>query len=117
MTSRRSPEGGFSTVATLGLVSALIGFTALVLAVGVLRVARHRAEAAADLAALAAAHHALEGEVRACAAAARTAGAQHAAVDRCILDGLDAVVVVSLPLPGRLEPFGPVRGRARAGSR
>jgi secretion/DNA translocation related TadE-like protein len=114
---RPSTDDGFTTVVTLGLLTALIGFTTLVLAVGVLRLARHRAETAADLAALAAAQHAFEGEARACVAAVATARVQQAVVDRCSLDGLNAVVVVSLPLPGPLSRFGPLHGRARAGQR
>jgi len=115
-TRGRSDEG-FTTVAALGLVLALGAVTVLVVTVGVLQVLRHRAESAADLAALAAARHAWEGPSAACSAARTTAAAQGAALDGCVLDGLDAVVRVSLPLPGRLRPFGPLRSQARAGAR
>jgi secretion/DNA translocation related TadE-like protein len=108
-------EEGFTTVASLGLVAVLGLFTTMVLAVGVLQVQRHRAESAADLAALAAAQHVLEGPAVACAHARRAAAGQGAALDRCQLEGLDALVQVSVPLPGRLRPFGPLRSRARAG--
>lgn len=114
---RDQSDSGFATVTALGLVAALAAFTALVVTVGVLQVVRHRAESAADLAALAAARHALEGPEVACAAARRTASAQGATVDRCRIEGVEAVVAVRTPLPGRLAPFGPLRAQARAGAR
>jgi secretion/DNA translocation related TadE-like protein len=75
------------------------------------------AEAVADVAALAAARHAREGQLLACWTARRLAGSQGARVESCRLDGLDAVVVVQVRPPGRAGSFGVVRGRARAGRR
>jgi secretion/DNA translocation related TadE-like protein len=117
MRGRARGEEGFTTVASLGLVAVLGLFTTMVLAVGVLQVQRHRAESAADLAALAAAQHVLEGPDVACARARTAAAAQGVSVDRCEVVGLEVVVHVSVPLPGRLRPFGPLRSRARAGRR
>lgn len=49
--------------------------------------ARHRAGSAADLAALAAADHWMDGRAKACALAARVARAQEATVVRCAVHG------------------------------
>lgn len=117
--TRRKARGddGFTTVASLGLLVVVVAATLVVLALGVVQVTRHRAEAAADLAALAAAHHALEGPEAACRAARQVVEAQRASLRDCTLDGLDAVVRVTVPLPGRLGPLGPVPAQARAGAR
>lgn len=75
-------------------------------------IARHRVEAAADLAALAGSTRALFGD--ACERAGVVAAANGARVDECSLDGLDVRVVVSAPVS--LGVFGgTVSGRARAG--
>ncbi|CAL9484130.1 Rv3654c family TadE-like protein [Streptomyces radiopugnans] len=79
----RSAERGSATV-----WAALCGLVLCTVAVGVLGlgqavVTRHRAGAAADAAALAAADHALRGAEEACAAARRVAAAQGARVVRC----------------------------------
>ncbi|MEU5428376.1 Rv3654c family TadE-like protein [Streptomyces olivoreticuli] len=60
---------------------------AVVLAMGQAIEARHRAGGAADLAVLAAADHALEGEQTACGLARRVAVAQHTRVVRCAVSG------------------------------
>jgi secretion/DNA translocation related TadE-like protein len=74
-------------------------------------VARHRAQAAADLAALAAAARLPSGAAAACARA--TAVARQMRVDgaRCGVDGLDVVVTVEV----RLSFAGAARAAARAG--
>ncbi|WP_410537404.1 Rv3654c family TadE-like protein [Streptomyces sp. KL2] len=79
----RPAERGSATVwaALCGLV--LCTVAAGVLALGQAVVTRHRAGAAADAAALAAADHALRGAEEACAAARRVAAAQRARVVRC----------------------------------
>ncbi|MGY1452291.1 Rv3654c family TadE-like protein [Streptomyces sp. SS8] len=79
----RSGERGSATV-----WAALCGLMLCTVAVGVLAlgqavVTRHRAGAAADAAALAAADHALRGAREACDAARRVAAAQRAKVVRC----------------------------------
>ena len=85
------------------------------MAVGGAVVARHRAQSAADLGALAAAQRALDGEVGACAAARGVVEAVGARLDRCVLQGGDAVVVAVVDLHGRTAALGPARGLARAG--
>ncbi len=76
---------------------------------------RHRAEAAADLGALAAATHAIDGDSVACAYAARIADGMAARLVSCRLTGWEALVEVNvtpaLTLPGASD----ARGRARAG--
>jgi secretion/DNA translocation related TadE-like protein len=75
----------------------LLMVVGLILQLGAVEAARHRAQTAADLAALAAADAAVTGTSAACAAAA--AVVRHAAparVTRCALDGWDAVVGVRL---------------------
>ncbi|MFG2760244.1 Rv3654c family TadE-like protein, partial [Streptomyces wuyuanensis] len=83
---------------------------AAVLAMGQVVVARHRAGAAADLAALAAADRALEGTGPACARAARVARAQGAEVVRCAVAGEIADVTAGTAL----GPYRP-ETRSRAG--
>nr|WP_308801035.1 Rv3654c family TadE-like protein [Streptomyces polyasparticus] len=83
-------------------------------------IARHRAGAAADLAALAAADHALRGQQDACAGASRVARAQGADVERCAVRGEIADVTVqarsgpmSSSVRSRAGPPGPAGGRVR----
>ncbi|MFD0367207.1 Rv3654c family TadE-like protein [Streptomyces sp. NPDC127114] len=81
-----------------------------VLALGQAVAARHRAGAAADLAALAAAGRTLWGEQDACAAAARVAAAQGATLVRCQVRDDIADVTTRVAHP----PWDP-QSRARAG--
>lgn len=72
-------------------------------------VARHRAQAAADLAALAAAEQLPAGAPVACARATAVARAMRVADTHCGVDGLDVVVTVRVPVA--------FVGMARAGAR
>lgn len=69
-------------------------------------VARHRAQAAADVAALAAAARLPEGAEAACAQASVIAKAMRVEVKACEVDELDVVVTIEA---------GPARAAARAG--
>jgi secretion/DNA translocation related TadE-like protein len=93
----------------MATASLFVVFAAL-LAMGQAVAARHRAGAAADLAALATADRALLGREAACGAAAEVAGAQDATVVRCAVNGEIADVTAK-------AGFGPYRPevRARAG--
>ncbi|MFN2538117.1 MAG: Rv3654c family TadE-like protein [Mycobacteriales bacterium] len=102
-------DGGFVTVAVLSLVGVLVAVAALLATLGTVAVARHRAAAAADLAALAGARHLLDGT--ACTAAARVAAAQSAVLENCRLDGAAVCVEVGV----RVGVLGTARARARAG--
>jgi secretion/DNA translocation related TadE-like protein len=96
----------------LTLAVAAIGLTAAVSA-------RHRAESAADLAALAGAAAVRDGG-DGCRAAARVATANRATVARCLVgDDLSITVVVAVPLPQPLRRWSAaddVRAEARAGA-
>jgi secretion/DNA translocation related TadE-like protein len=88
----------------VGLAVVLLGTVAAAVASAV--VARHRAQAAADLGALAGAAHAGRGEAAACARAAELVRANRARPVGCHLDGLDLVITAEV---------GPARAQARAG--
>jgi secretion/DNA translocation related TadE-like protein len=76
---------------------------------------RHRVEAAADLAALAAASHAGDGEMAACAHGARVAEGMSARLVSCRVSGWEARVELEVQPPLSLGAWGVARGRARAG--
>jgi len=110
-----SPDRGSATVWLIGL-TALIGLatTAGVVHGGAV-VARHRAEVAADLAALAGAVQVSVGEDGPCATAARIAGRNGGRLTACAVAGDDVEVVVTRRLTlGRLGSRTAI-ARARAG--
>jgi secretion/DNA translocation related TadE-like protein len=99
---------------TLCLVGILV-FLALVVAGAVALVDAHRrAQAAADLAALAGAG-ALQAGRDSCVAAADVAGRNHARLTGCVIDGDDVVVEVAVPAPRVLGSVPDLPARARAG--
>jgi secretion/DNA translocation related TadE-like protein len=100
----------------LALIGLLWSVATMAMTVGGVRAARHRAYAAADLAALAAASHASDGPRRACLLAARIARGSGGRLRQCVLhDRVSDVVVASalrhVPGLGVLD----VTARARAG--
>jgi secretion/DNA translocation related TadE-like protein len=83
--------------------------------VGSAVIARHRAQAAADLAAVAAAMHLADGTGTACVRASVVARAMRTAVTQCVVEDLDVLVTVETSVPlGRIA-VGPARATARAG--
>lgn len=106
----RVGDGGLATVWAAVTTATLCTVFAVVLALGQVVAARHRAGGAADLAALAAADRALEGEAEACRSAREVAGAQGAEVVRCVVQG----EVADVTAKARFGPYAPVV-RARAG--
>ena len=98
--------GGIATV--MVVVSGLLSFVAAV-------ATRHRAESAADLAALAAASWAVAGEEQACAQARWVAEQMGVVMRSCRLSGLDALVEVVVEPAGVLGEFGAAAAKARAG--
>jgi secretion/DNA translocation related TadE-like protein len=110
---RLADERGSATVWVLAFAGVLALVGAAVVLTGAAVVARHRATAAADLAALAGAGRAVVGERDPCAAVARVASANHASVDGCAIRS-DAVVEVRLHVDLRLGPLGVVEASARA---
>jgi len=113
---RGGRERGAGTVLVLGvvLVGLLVCSAGAVLGQAV--VARHRAAAAADLAALAAAD-VLVGRAAgdACGAAGRVAGRGGARLVSCRPAGEEVVVEVAVDVAGVLSGLGPARAAARAG--
>ncbi|OLR90254.1 hypothetical protein BJP25_01445 [Actinokineospora bangkokensis] len=82
---------------------------------GLVVVERHRAEASADLAALAGAVRAVEGERGACSAAGWVAGRMGVELTGCRVEGAVVAVDVLGRAPGVLGGFGRGRAAARAG--
>jgi secretion/DNA translocation related TadE-like protein len=115
LAGRRCPDRGSATIYALALI-ALVATIALGAAgVGGAMVARHRAMAAADLAALASADAAARGAADPCAAADRIASRNDVELIGCSTAGLVVDVVVGAPVGGVLG-FGVVAEmRARAG--
>lgn len=111
---RRRSDRGAATVLTSAVVGLLCFATLAACGVAGLVVAHRQAQAAADLAALAAAA-AIQSSADACAAAERTATGNGAALAGCDVRGEDAVVRVEVDVPGGLSRFGPVAASARAG--
>lgn len=101
----------FACVALVGLIAAALSIGQ----VGAAVVARHRAQAGADLAALAAAG-ALDGGVEAgCAAGEKVARRMGARISECRVDGWDATVTVARNVPMGLFGARTVHAIARAG--
>ncbi|MER6162359.1 Rv3654c family TadE-like protein [Streptomyces sp. NPDC001868] len=103
-------DRGSATVWAVGAIAALCAVFGAVLALGQAVVIRHQAEAAADLAALAAADHWMKGGEGACATAERVAGAQGGRLVRCEVEGEISDVTAA-------SGMGPLtaESRARAG--
>jgi secretion/DNA translocation related TadE-like protein len=95
------------------MMAVLLAFTVGGVYVGSAVIARHRAQAAADLAALAAAGRLVEGADAACAQASVVAQAMRTAVTQCVVEDLDVVVTVEAAVA--LGVWGPAGAAARAG--
>lgn len=108
-------ERGSATVAGAGLIMAVLALSMIGLQLGSAVVARHRAEAAADLAALASAAHAIAGREAACHSATRVAEWMSTTLTSCELHGWDTVVRVSARPSRLVERFGVANAAARAG--
>jgi len=116
-------DRGSATVWSVGAIAVLCVVFGVVLAMGQAAVARHRAAAGADMAALAAADHWAEGASGACDRADRVAAAQGTRLVRCAIVGetSDLTVISGRGLfsaevrsragpPGPPEPLGPAPG-------
>ncbi|WNM36384.1 flp pilus-assembly TadE/G-like family protein [Streptomyces sp. Li-HN-5-11] len=110
MKGRRFSDRGSATVWSVGAIAVLCVVFGIGLGLGQAVVTRHRAAAAADLAALAAADHWAEGGAAACARADRVARAQRTRLVRCAVVGDTSDVTAA---SGR-GPF-TAKARARAG--
>lgn len=113
---RGAGDRGAGTVLVLAFMGLIWFVAVVVMMAGGVRVARHRAYAAADLAALAAASRAAEGSTDACRRARIVAAASGGRLSACELRGAIAEVAVTVVV--RVPaPVGVVRldSRARAG--
>lgn len=108
-------DKGSVTVTACFAVAGLIALTVLVTQIGGVVVARHRAQAAADLSALAAAGELRAGAEAGCTAAESLGRRMRAAITRCEVAGWDVLIEVEEMVP--IGPFGarPIRAIARAG--
>lgn len=97
------------------MVAVLVAMTVGGCYLGAAVIARHRAQAAADLAALAAANRLSAGADAACGQASTIAAAMHTTVARCVVDELDVVVTVDARVALGRWGVGPARAIARAG--
>ena len=93
-------------------IAALVAIALGGISLGATEVARHRAQAAADLAALAAASRLLLGPDAACRQADHLAAAMRATVRKCAVEHLDVVVTVAVRTGGWLSE---ARAASRAG--
>lgn len=113
----RRPRGdsGVAGVLVLSLASVLALVGVLAAGLAAVAVARQRAAAVADLAALAAAALVLDGPEVACARAGRLAVDSGARLTRCAVEGDVAVVVAEVRPAGPLGRLGVATASARAG--
>jgi secretion/DNA translocation related TadE-like protein len=107
-------RGAASVWTAAGILVVLTVATAVVWVVAA-TTTRHRAESAADLAALAAAGVALDGERSACGRARWVAERMRVELSSCRLVGWDALVEVTAEPSDLFAGLGPAAARARAG--
>lgn len=114
--SREASDAGMATVWAAVGIAVIMAALLVGLHLGAAVVARHRAEAAADLAALAAAGATVLGAESACTRAEAIAAAMHATVRSCSVAGWEVLVEVRVAVPLTLPGVTPeAPGRARAG--
>lgn len=106
-------ERGAATVLAAFLVAVLVTVSIGGIWFGAAVLARHRAQSAADLAALAAAARIAAGSVVACGQAEALARAMRARLLSCDVTELDVTVTVAVDTG--LRTAGPARAAARAG--
>jgi secretion/DNA translocation related TadE-like protein len=92
-------ERGSASIVGCAVMAALIAVTAALLHAGSAVTTRHRAQAAADLAALAVASALDRGSAAACEQAEPIAARMRVRVHRCTITGWDAIVEVAAPVP------------------
>lgn len=116
MTVRRTAgDRGSATVWVLTVAAVLALACGVGGSIGVAAWTRHRAEAAADAAALAGAARVAAGAAAACSAARTLAVRDVARLRSCTVDGSDVLVQVDVRPPRWLAWAGVASGRARAG--
>jgi secretion/DNA translocation related TadE-like protein len=108
-------EQGSATVVAVAMIAVLMAIVLGIMVFGMAVVARHRAQAVADLAALAAAGRIVAGAAAACSAAQAVAGAMRATVSGCRVEELDVVVGVNVAVELGRWGVGTAEAQARAG--
>jgi secretion/DNA translocation related TadE-like protein len=106
-------DRGSGTLWMLALIGLIWSVATMAMAVGGVRAARHRAYAAADLAALAAASHLADGAGSACELAARIARGSGGRLRQCVFHGRISDVVVVSEIRS-IPALGPLTATARA---
>jgi secretion/DNA translocation related TadE-like protein len=104
-------DHGLATVWAAWAIAALVALGGLVLAIGAVASARHRANSAADLSALAAAAYGRWGEEYACGLARWVAERMSVRLAVCRISGW----VVQVEVVAAVSGLGQVTARARAG--
>lgn len=112
---RLTDDTGSASVSALAVALSVLLFALFGVTLATALHAHHRAQSAADFAALAAASHALEGEVAACAQASSIAAANGATISACTLNGMDATVTVTVA--PTFAPTAALGGSASASAR
>jgi secretion/DNA translocation related TadE-like protein len=100
-------------VLAIGLVLLSVALTGLIAGSAV--AARHQAQSAADLGALAGAPYSIVDPAMACAKATAVVEANRAAIIGCRIDGVDIVIRTAVPVIGAPAAVGPATAAARAG--
>ncbi|MQA14392.1 MAG: hypothetical protein GEV09_09520 [Pseudonocardiaceae bacterium] len=108
-------DRGSATVWSVGAIAALLTVAAVLVQLGGVSVARHQAESAADLAALAGAGRAVAGAATACERAGSITDRMRVHLESCRVQGWDVLVEVSARPGGPLGNVGVATARARAG--
>lgn len=114
-TTRPGSDRGSATVWAVGAIAVLLSVAAFGLHLGAAMVARHQAEAAADLAALAGAGSVTGRQGAACEQAHRVADRMRVRLVSCLVQGWDVAVEVVARPGGGAALLGDATGRARAG--
>ena len=115
MTVRVDGDRGVATVWAAGVIAVLVAIAVLGLHLGQAMVARHHAESAADLAALAGAATVVAGEQYACTQARRVTDRMRVRLVSCHTQEWDVLVDVAASPAGWIGNLGSAIGRARAG--
>lgn len=108
-------DDGAATVLAAVLIAVLLSVTVAAAYLGAAAIARHRAQAAADLSALAAAARVVDGREAACAEAAAVSQSMGGHLRACRLADLDVVVAVEVTVDLGRFGVGPAAAVARAG--
>lgn len=113
--TRDRADRGSASVWSAGALAALLAVVVAVVHLGGVTIARHQAESAADLAALAGATRTVAGERAACARAGEITDRMRVRLDSCRVQDWDVLLEVSARPAGPLGRFGVTTARARAG--